>query len=145
MTSVSPGSAPAMAMGPTSPGHLPPARSYQSPHSVSDSSTSPALTVRTGGRAAKVGCPTVGFRRCVSATARPGTTTTTSTSAARRDIKRLLGGRTKRPPAAANDTPTSALGLESLRDGDVGGRRRPRRLDDLGGRREHRLAVLAPG
>ena len=54
-TRVSPGSAPAMAMGPTSPGHFPPARSYHSPQSVSLSSTSPGLTVRTGSRTANVG------------------------------------------------------------------------------------------
>ncbi len=68
-TSVSPGSAPSMATGPTSPGHLPPAFSYHSPHSDSLSSTSPGLRVRTGGRTANVGCPTVGFSRCVSAPA----------------------------------------------------------------------------
>ena len=68
-TSVSPGSAPSIAIGPTSPGHLPPAFSYHSPQSVSLSSTSPGFTVRTGGRTANVGWPTVGFSRCVSAAA----------------------------------------------------------------------------
>ena len=53
-TRVSPGSAPSMAIGPTSPGHLPPAFSYHSPHSDSLSTTSPGFTVRTGGRTAKV-------------------------------------------------------------------------------------------
>ena len=42
-TSVSPGSAPSIAIGPTSPGHLPPGFSYHSPQSDSLSSTSPGL------------------------------------------------------------------------------------------------------
>src|SRR5688500_3363710 len=54
-----------MAIGPTSPGHFPPARSYHSPQSDSLSSVSPGFTVRTGGRAANVEWPIVGLKRCV--------------------------------------------------------------------------------
>src|SRR5688572_31756582 len=68
-TSVSPGFAPSMAIGPTSPGHLPPSRSYQSPQRLSLSSTSPGLTVRIGGRTANVACPAVGLSLWVSASA----------------------------------------------------------------------------
>ena len=71
-TSVSPGWAPSIAIGPTSPGHFPPAFSYHSPHSVSLSTTSPGLTVSTGSRTAKVGWPTLGTRRWVSAFAGKG-------------------------------------------------------------------------
>ena len=71
-TSVSPGWAPSIAIGPTSPGHLPPAFSYHSPQSVSLSRTSPGLTVSTGSRTANVGCPTLGTRRWVSALADEG-------------------------------------------------------------------------
>src|SRR5262245_25004095 len=54
-TSVSLGVAPSTKNGPTSPGHAPPARSYQSPHSELVSTTSPGLTRKTGSRLAKVG------------------------------------------------------------------------------------------
>src|SRR5438552_1428603 len=67
--SVSPGSAPSIAIGPTSPGHFPPAFSYHSPHRLSLSRTSPGFTVRTGGRTANVGYPTVGLKWWVSALA----------------------------------------------------------------------------
>src|SRR5207247_2349499 len=65
-TSVSPGSAPSIAIGPTSPGHWPPAFSYHSPHKLSLSRTSPGCSVSTGGLTANVGWRTVGLKWCVS-------------------------------------------------------------------------------
>src|SRR5262249_21651051 len=65
-TSVSLGVAPSMWNGPTSPGHAPPAPSYQSPHSELVSTMSPGLMRKTGSRLAKVGYPIFGVKRCVS-------------------------------------------------------------------------------
>src|SRR5512135_2534385 len=71
-TSVSPGSAPLIAIGPTSPGQGASFPANQSDQRVFVTSVSPGFRVSTGSRAAYVWTPLTGLKRTTSAAAETG-------------------------------------------------------------------------